>query len=561
MIASYSYSPYIWPMLISALFFFLLAIFAWRHRGVPGALPFAITMIFPVFWAVGAALVIAADNPETKVFWFIFKNLFKLPAATAQFCFVLQYCGLGRYLTRRNVILLSVPPILMFFFMITNNYFHMVWRELQFVDGEFIAIHSNLTDALYIYSIGLFLVELFVLISYFYRSPQHRWPVGLILSASFISHSVFILDYSHLHLFSPMDPVILFWIVGAVLFALAIFVFGIFDPIPLARQTAITQMQDGMLVLDTNHVIVYSNPAADKILSRPSIRLKGKDFTAVVNTFQEGFDYPIDPEDFTTEIRLGTEADLREYSLRISSLMDDNSQDLGCLVILHDVTDEKLSQAQLIEQQQALASLQEREKLARELHDNAGQLLGYVNLQAQAIRKLVHNGDDEKAEAQLSRLANAAQEAHTDLREMISNLKVGSLEEWSFLGHLQQHLVTYQDTYAIGTELVIAGGLNINALKPGISVQLIRVIQEALTNARKHGAAHFIRITFEHIDSRIRIVIADDGVGFDPRQIKIDTGRQYGMEFMAARMQQIGGSMEITSKPGSGTHVQLEAPL
>ena len=241
--------------------------------------------------------------------------------------------------------------------------------------------------------------------------------------------------------------------------------------------------------------------------------------------------------------------------------MDDNRQELGSLVILHDITDEKLSQAQLIEQQQALATLQERERLARELHDNAGQLLGYVNLQAQAIRKLVQDGENAKAEAQLSRLANAAQEAHTDLRESIANLKVGSLEKWSFLGNLQQHLVTYQNTYAIGTELVIPGGLDINALKPGTSVQLFRVIQEALSNARKHGQAHFIRITFEQQDSRIRIVITDDGMGFNPQQIKTEPGKHFGLEFMSARMQQIGGSMQITSQPGTGAQVLLEAPL
>ena len=497
---------------------------------------------------------------QTKVFWFKFLNLFKIPTATAEFCFVLQYCGLGRLLTRRYLILLSVPVILSTIFVLTNNIFHLIWADILY-NGEIVPVHTNLTNLFFFYFLCLFLVELFVLIRSFIRSPQHRWPVALILSVFIVSHAFFITDYFHVNPFEPMDPVILSWNAGAAIYALAIFVFQIFDPVPLARTVAIRQMQDGMLVLDTKHVIVYSNPAAKKILRGSSVHLKGKDFTTLVDAFRKDRDRSGDPLTLSTEISLGTAPDTHEYSLRISSLMDDNHQELGSLVILHDITDEKLSQAQLIEQQQALATLQERERLARELHDNAGQLLGYVNLQAQAIRKLVQDGEDAKAQAQLSRLANAAQEAHTDLRESIANLKVGSLEKWSFLGNLQQHLVTYQNTYAIGTELVIPGGLDINALKPGTSVQLFRVIQEALSNARKHGQAHFIRITFEQQDSRIRIVITDDGMGFNPQQIKTEPGKHFGLEFMSARMQQIGGSMQITSQPGTGAQVLLEAPL
>ncbi|NJD58796.1 MAG: PAS domain-containing protein [Anaerolineae bacterium] len=560
MLTSYSYTPYIWPMLASVLFFSLLGIYAWRHRGVPSAFSFAVMMIFPTFWSIGAAMMLSANDLETKIFWFKFLNLFKIPSATAEFCFVLQYCGLGRLLTRRNLILLSIPALLSTIFILTNNIFHLIWTDIQ-VNGEIDPVHTNVTNLFFFYFICLFLVEIFVLIRFFIRSPQHRWPVALILSVFIVTHALLITDYFHINPFAPMDPVILSWNAGAAIYALAIFVFQIFDPVPLARTEAIRQMQDGMLVLDTKHVIVYSNPAAEKILSGPSTHLKGKDFYQVVHGSLKGIDIPGDQAGCVTEITLRTESDMRAYSLRISALMDDNRHRLGSLVILHDVTDEKLSQAQLIEQQQVLATLQERERLARELHDNAGQLLGYVNLQAQAIRKLVQDGEDAKAEAQLSRLANAAQEAHTDLRESISNLKVGSLEKWSFLGNLQQHLVTYQNTYAIGTELVIPGGLDINALKPGTSVQLFRVIQEALSNARKHGQAHFIRITFEQQDSRIQISITDDGVGFDPQQIKSGADKHFGLEFMSARMQQIGGRMQIASQPGSGARVLLEAPL
>ncbi|NJD59966.1 MAG: hypothetical protein FIA98_11275 [Anaerolineae bacterium] len=112
MTASYSYTPYIWPMLASALFFALLGIYSYRHRAVPCALSFTAMMIFPTFWSIGAALMLSANDLPTQIFWFKFLNLFKIPTATAELCFVLQYCGLGRFLTRRNLILLSIPILL-----------------------------------------------------------------------------------------------------------------------------------------------------------------------------------------------------------------------------------------------------------------------------------------------------------------------------------------------------------------------------------------------------------------------------------------------------------------
>jgi signal transduction histidine kinase len=348
--------------------------------------------------------------------------------------------------------------------------------------------------------------------------------------------------------------------VGAAFYALALFVFRIFDPIPLARLKAITQMQDGMLVLDNRKIIVYLNPAAEKIFGQPAAHLKGKEFSNVLGT-PTGLDCTGDPRATPTEFSLGSESTIRNFSLRPSSLIDDDGQELGCLIMLHDITEEKHAQVQLIEQQQALATLQERERLARELHDNAGQLLGYINMQAQAIRKWIHDGETDKAEAQLTRLANAAQEAHNDLRESITNLNVGTPDQWSFLSTLQQHLDNYQNTYSINTELVIPGGLDLNTFKPGTSVQLLRVIQEALTNARKHGQANFVRITFEHQDGRVRIIIADDGFGFTPEQVKKDSKDHFGLEFMFDRMEQIGGDMKIVSQPGSGTQVLLEAPI
>ena len=87
----------------------------------------------------------------------------------------------------------------------------------------------------------------------------------------------------------------------------------------------------------------------------------------------------------------------------------------------------------MLEQQRVVATLQERERLARELHDSVGQVLGYLSLQAQTARKRLQDGDGEKAESLLGRLTDVAQHAHADVRESILALKAASSEDWSLL--------------------------------------------------------------------------------------------------------------------------------
>src|SRR5512137_1175981 len=98
----YTYTPYIWPMLASGAFMSVLVIYTWRRRSVPGALPLAITMLIGALWAAGAALELAAVDASTKIFWFnSIVAVCMMPLVIARFCFVLEYAGLSRWLTRR----------------------------------------------------------------------------------------------------------------------------------------------------------------------------------------------------------------------------------------------------------------------------------------------------------------------------------------------------------------------------------------------------------------------------------------------------------------------------
>jgi signal transduction histidine kinase len=119
----------------------------------------------------------------------------------------------------------------------------------------------------------------------------------------------------------------------------------------------------------------------------------------------------------------------------------------------------------------------------------------------------------------------------------------------------------FQKNYGIRTELLVSAGIDEKTFDPGAGAQLLRVIQEAMTNARKHSRAKMLRVSMERNSSMAQIFITDDGHGFDIRNLERDHDGHFGLIFMRERMTQIGGAMEIKSVPEGGTTLTLDVPV
>jgi signal transduction histidine kinase len=309
--------------------------------------------------------------------------------------------------------------------------------------------------------------------------------------------------------------------------------------------------------------VVSLNPAAEIILGASFKHVQGKPIGELLPGFAElgspltGTAAPSKP----LEMNISLKGEAHCYEFNFSPLHDFRGLPIGHLLLLHDVTEQRRSQAQILEQQRALATLSERERLARELHDSIGQVLGYVSLQAQAIRRRAQGGDLPAVVAQLTRLAEVAQAAHADVRDSILSLKAGAGPVWSFQAALRQYLDAYRDQYGIRTELSLPEGWVDGLFEPETEVQLLRVIQEALTNARKHGKAGCVQVAFTFQDSLARILITDEGVGFDPDLLNPNDGGHYGLQFMRERAEQIGGRLQVESASEKGTRVMVEIPI
>jgi signal transduction histidine kinase len=267
------------------------------------------------------------------------------------------------------------------------------------------------------------------------------------------------------------------------------------------------------------------------------------------------------PPEPPREITLGEGSGARQYELRLSMLEHRGGFLLGCLVVLHDVTEGREAQARLIEHQRALATLQERDRVARELHDSLGQVLGYAKMQAQAARERLARGEWREADEHLVQLAAVAQDAHADVREYILGARTAASAEGEFLPSLEDYLRRFQANYGICTSLEAPPDLVGRALEPMVGTQLLRIIQETLTNVRKHARARSVRIGLSVSDGKAEAVVQDDGDGFDASRLEAAEASTFGLRFMRERAEEVGGTVEVRSLPGEGTRVLITVPL
>ncbi len=255
----------------------------------------------------------------------------------------------------------------------------------------------------------------------------------------------------------------------------------------------------------------------------------------------------------------------RWYALADSAIewMDGRLVHLSMAV---DITDIKKSESRLLTQQRALATLEERERIGRELHDSLGQVLGYLNVQAQAAQALFADGKVEAGDRTLARLAGVAQDAHSDVREFILGMKGTPGVAQNFWDALRAYAATFESHYQVRVLLSLPGGRE-SLLSPEGELHLLRIIQEALTNVRKHAGASQVQIIFSLVDAHTQVVIADDGRGFEPPPLSppqaggMKGGGHHGLNIMRERAGEIGGRLEVRSRPGEGTQVILTFPL
>lgn len=153
------------------------------------------------------------------------------------------------------------------------------------------------------------------------------------------------------------------------------------------------------------------------------------------------------------------------------------------------------------------------------------------------------------------------QEAHFEVREYIVGARAGASADCDFFPALDDYLRGVRQSCGLAVRLNMSPELTDGAFQPMIRAQLLRIIQEVLTNVRKHAWATAVDIRIMVRDGCAETVIEDDGAGFDPALLEREPGQRFGLSFMRERAEEVGGTVHVHSAPGAGTRVIISIPL
>jgi signal transduction histidine kinase len=212
-----------------------------------------------------------------------------------------------------------------------------------------------------------------------------------------------------------------------------------------------------------------------------------------------------------------------------------------------------IEKTSLYERSRELSIVEERNRLARELHDSVTQKLFGLALTAEAAATIIDR-DPQAAKGQLQRLQQLTREAMEELRSLIFELRPPAVESDGLATALRKHVDVLQRVHGHEVHLRVE-----TDAEPDGAGEVMRIAQEALQNALRHAHASRVDVRLEAHDGHVRLTVADDGVGFDPAEPGLRS-RRLGLTSMEERARALGGTLTIQSRPGAGTTVALEVP-
>lgn len=552
----------IWLFFTAAMIMAVLAAIVWKHRTTPGTFAFAIMVSAESQWITGILLYLISSSFQEKLFWLYYYILALYLTSAAWLVMALQLTGYWRLVKRRMIVAVGLFLLVIYILTVRNDH-GWFFGHLHLVESKLVGLRGPLywLDMIFQFLMVLAGIVSFLL-RYFQTTGSIRRRMSLMLLGILPVLLAVGINLYYLSVFQHpvFEPFPIAFALSGVIFVRGIVRWRFFDTLQFAQTIVTRNMGDCLIVLDAQGYLVDLNPVAEEFISKTAEMAIGKQSLEVL-----GF-WP-----FLLEIVSGTEKQTiegcysgKDYRIHLTPLADihrnSSQRQLGKVILLQDITAWKRAQNQLSEQQKALAVLAERDRISRELHDGPGQIWSYLNMQTEAIQTLLDKGKVAPAQALLEQLTRVTKDFNVDLRESIIGLQTAATSNQSFITTLQEYLQWFEQNYRIRTKLTFSGNFSDELLPIAAEIQLLRIIQEALTNVRKHANAHQIQIILMFRDDLAEIILEDDGCGCDPAAI-INKKGSYGLKIIRERVNEISGKFSFDSQPGVGTRVKITIPL
>jgi PAS domain S-box-containing protein len=338
-------TPYTTLLIAAAVISAVSALYVWRRHPIPGSGTVILTACAGAVWMTGYALELGSPDPTTKDFWNKVQYLGIVIVPTSLFVFTLQYTGRKPWITARNLLLLSIEPILTLLLVFTNEVHGLVWQgPVPAVDTAF-SVLSRAHGVGYwvhaVYSYGLSLTTVFLFMQMLTRSHQlyRRQATALLLAASLPILANLVMQFG-LSLPPYIDLTPLSFTAFSLILAWGLPRLRAVDILPVARWAIIENISDGVIVLDEHNRIVDLNRAAQHMVGRTALGTIGHPIEHVWPEWPTAETRP----DATTQVReieVEKQGERCVYDVRVSPLLDWRGRLVGQTVVLRDISEIK----------------------------------------------------------------------------------------------------------------------------------------------------------------------------------------------------------------------------
>ena len=234
-----------------------------------------------------------------------------------------------------------------------------------------------------------------------------------------------------------------------------------------------------------------------------------------------------------------------------------NSEDLQLLNTVGDLLSIAVERARLFERSARLGAVEERNRLAREIHDTLAQNLTATGLQIESAEALLEaDADPERVRASLERALSLTRSNLEEARRSVLDLRAAPLEDRSLPEALRDLIDRWESETGVSARFRSVNGSR--PLPPGVEAALYRVCGEALANVARHANARRVTVRLVSTPGSVGLLVEDDGRGFDPSRVPED---RHGILGMRERVAVLGGVLRVESSPGGGTRVEATLPL
>jgi len=549
----------------SAAVYGAMSIYMWKQRGIRGSREFSVSMFMVMLSTI--IIMLGANIRDYEVATSFLKSLNVFGEGAGVLAVVVMFARYTRtdFFAKPAVIAcLAVVPVLAAVFNWTGELFHYDfvinfsngWRIIDFKQG-----YWHQVNQIYIFTVSA--INLSMMVKFMSESKNRNFAPIIMLV--FFSIGYFLIAFIQSFLISSNIRAINYlpyaWTVPCIVAMAALFMSRSSELIPVALRVAVEDTDDIMLILNRSNVVVDCNRAAAESLGVKKKDLIGNQAVELFNGWGELPDLIGRREEGRIKLRLDNVNVEKTYILSISPIYDDSSVFAGRLVSLKDITDiesrekaeRRAKRLRTLTRQIIAAQEDERNRLAREIHDDFGHKYLTLSLNIETIRR-----KNLLPESEIKAMSDLVKDISVSLMSIYRGLKPTVIERLGLTSAIESHLQEVKSQTGLRITYNL-DRLNKDGMPKDAALGIYRILQESMSNVTKHSKATEADVSLTCGKETVELKVSDNGVGMD-----IGAGvapESIGLVSMRERAELLGGELRIESAPGLGTTVILTAPI